>query len=508
MNKNLRFLLPILLVIATILGLAKIAYAQTPSSQYKVYIYLFWGDGCPHCAKAKPYFENLAANHSEIELNTYEVYYDADNQNLFSLMAGKFGIEQLAVPTIFIGPYYLQGYSEELNSDIETVILKCAQDGCADPGLGVINVDTNSAPTSTLSLAQISTSTPVGTATQTLIMTATAAPAKSDFNPTEGSTNLNNSHELVVPLLGVVNLDSKSIFVSTALIALVDGFNPCSLWVLTMLLVLTLHTGSRKKVLIIGIIFLTVTAGIYALFIIGLFSILKIASFMGWIRILVALIALIFALVNIKDYFWYKEGVSFTISDEKKPGIFKKMRAVVDASQSFGGLVAATVTLAAGVSLVEFACTAGFPVIWTNILTEQGISGTTFIVSLLIYMLIYQADELVIFFTSVVTLKVSRLEEKHGRILKLVSGVLMLTLSVVMLVDPALMNNLNSSLIVFGIAFLFTIGLLFVFQIILPKIGVSIGSGSRQSRVPIITVSKKSDPENIETPHSENANEL
>lgn len=443
--------------------------AQTPTPANPVYIYFFWGDGCPHCAKAKPYFESLAAAYPEIELKTFEVYYDAENQNLFSLMAEKYDIAQLAVPTIFIGPYYLQGYSEELNSDIERVVLQCAQMGCVDPGLGVINADTNFAPTPS----------PTPTSTPGAIATQTPAVTQSEIHPTEESTSLNNSQELVIPILGKVDLNSKSAFVSTALIALVDGFNPCSLWVLTMLLALTLHTGSRKKVFIIGMVFLTVTAAIYALFIVGLFSVLKFASFMGWIRILVALVALIFALVNIKDFFWYKEGISFTISDENKPGIFKKMRAVMNASQSFGGLVAATATLAAGVSLVEFACTAGFPVIWTNILTSQNINGASFVLLLVLYMVIYQLDELIIFFASVASLKVSRIEEKHGRILKLISGILMLTLSIVMLVNPALMNSLKSSLIIFGIAFLVTLVILLIVRVLLPKFGVYIGSEAK-----------------------------
>jgi len=93
-------------------------------------------------------------------------------------------------------------------------------------------------------------------------------------------------------------------------------------------------------------------------------------------------------------------------------------------------------------------------------------------------MLIYQVDELVIFFASVATLKIGRIQEKHGRMLKLVSGVLMLTLSIVMLVDPAIMNNLKDSLNVFVIAFLATIVVLLIFQVILPKIGIFIGSES------------------------------
>jgi hypothetical protein len=140
--------------------------------------------------------------------------------------------------------------------------------------------------------------------------------------------------------------------------------------------------------------------------------------------------------INIKDYFWYKEGLSFTIDDEKKPGLYKRIRKVMDAGDSMWGLIAATVVLAAGVSLVEFACTAGFPVLWTNLLVSQGVTAGTFVLLLLVYMLIYQLDELGIFFVAVFTLRSSKMEEKHGRILKLIGGMLMLTLAVVMLVDP------------------------------------------------------------------------
>ena len=466
--------------------------AQMPTSGSVVPIYLFIGEGCPHCAKAKPYFESLAETYPEINLQVLEVYYNGENQAFFLSMAERAGIQQFAVPTIFIGPYYLQGYSEELNPEIEAVVIKCMKDGCADPALGLVSPSPTSAPTPISEATQAATSTPEQTPVATPVLTvtpladatatpipsatATAIPAGPVITPTQGSLSLNNSSELVIPLLGKVDLTSKSSIVSTALIALVDGFNPCSLWVLTMLLALTLHTGSRKKVFLIGIVFLTVSSAIYALFIVGLFSVLKFASFMGWIRAVVALVALFFALVNIKDYFWYKEGLSLTISNEKKPGIFKKMRAVMNASQSLGGLIVATVTLAAGVSMVEFACTAGFPVVWTNILTSQNITGSTFILLLILYMLIYQFDEMVIFFSSVATLKASRVEEKHGRVLKLISGVLMLTLSMVMLQNPELLNNLNSSLLIFGSAFIVTFLIVVIHRHLLPRIGVFIGS--------------------------------
>lgn len=443
--------------------------AKTPEPDHTVTIYLFWGDGCPHCAKAKPYFEGLASRYPEVELKTYEIYYDSENQWLFSMMAKQHDLNQMAVPTIFIGSYLMQGYSENYNPEIEELVKKCIREGCEDAGIGVIK-KTVDVKTLVPSLSPSETYLPTLVETQTPI----PVPTQLSSNLKEQTKIIGQSHDLNIPLLGKINLDSESIILSTVLIALVDGVNPCSLWVLTMLMVLTLHSGSRKKVFIIGVVFLTVTAGFYALFILGLFSVLKITGFIGWIRIAVALIALFFAIVNIKDYFWFKEGLSLTIADEKKPGLIKKMRSVLDASQSFFGLVSATVVLATGVSLVEFSCTAGFPVIWTNMLTAQNVNGTLFLVLLILYMLIYQLDEMVIFISSVVTLKASRVEEKHGRILKLISGMLMFSLALVMLINPTLMNDLSGSLIVFGVAFSASFLILFIHRILLPKLGVDI----------------------------------
>jgi thiol-disulfide isomerase/thioredoxin len=446
--------------------------AQTPAPENPVYVYMFWGDGCPHCAAAKPFLESLPANFPNVIYQSFEIYNDQDNLQFFSNMASKYEIDQLGVPTIFIGPHFVQGYSKELDAQIVDVVNYCSQNGCIDAAEGVARTIAATIDRLTIQPTEQNVITP--TVTPTPVITVQTQ------EPTEQPSSLFQSQFIEIPLFGKVDLAPKSIALSTALIAFVDGFNPCSLWVLSMLIALTLHTGSRKKVFTIGIIFLSVTAIIYALFIAGLFSILKIASFLGWIQALVAIVALFFAIINIKDYFWYKEGLSFTIAEDKKSGIFKKMRAVVDASQSFWGLVGATVVLAAGVSLVEFSCTAGFPMVWVNLLNAQNISGPIFVLLLLLYMLIYQLDELVIFFSAVVTLKASRLEEKQGRILKLIGGILMLTLSIVMLINPSIMNNFSSSLAIFGISILATLLVLILHRLVLPKLGIHIGTEQKK----------------------------
>lgn len=427
--------------------------AQSSRSDQKVVIYLFWGDGCPHCAAAKPFLQGLSERYPTVEIRAYEVWYVPENQDLFKQMTAANGFEPHGVPTIFIGERYWEGYSDQISLEIENAVKTCSMNGCKDAGVGIIPG-----------------------------VTASIEPEKQVPSPEPSSDVID------IPLIGSIHLASQSLWISTAFISFVDGVNPCSIWVLTMLLAITLHTSSRKKVLIIGIIFLTVTAGIYGLFITGLFTMFTVINFVGWIQMIVSLVALFFGLVNVKDYFWYKEGITFTIADDKKPGIYQRMRQLVDASQSFWGLASATVVLAAGVSLVEFSCTAGFPVLWTNLLVSQKVSGLSFVLLLLLYLLIYQLDEMAIFFTAVFTLKASKLEEKHGRVLKLIGGMLMLTLAGVMLVNPALMNNLSSSLVIFGGALCAMVFILLIHRIILPKFGIRIGSEFRNSS------SKMSDP--------------
>ena len=316
------------LVTALLIGAAWLLVSQPRPvlAANPVVIYFFWGDGCPHCAEAEPFLEKLANRYPEVEIRDYEVWNNEENRDLMFSMAEAYGFEAQYVPTIFIGDQHWVGYSEIIGEEIEAAVKACRADGCRDAGAGIIP-GIEAQPT------------PVGPPAE--------KPQSSDV--------------IKLPIFGEVDLQGQSLLVSTLLISFVDGFNPCSMWVLSMLLALTLHTGSRKKVLLIGLVFLTVTALIYALFIAGLFTVLSIMSFVGWIQAVVALVSFFFGIINIKDYFWYKEGLSFTIADDKKPGIFQRMRKVMDASQSFWGLMGATVVLAAGVSLVEFSCTAGFP---------------------------------------------------------------------------------------------------------------------------------------------------
>ncbi len=419
----------------------RITRGRIPTDEL-VNIYLFWGNGCPHCEEERPYLQllNDSVYEGRLAIHEFEVWYDQDNAEYAEKFAEAYGETVNGVPMTYIGPNFFSGFNESYR----------------DVFIEAIDEEIAQGPVNPLDIAE-------GTITKEQV-----------FEAREAKKKYQNT-TITVPLIGKVDLQNKSLLITTVIIGLVDGVNPCSLWVLTMLLAMVIHTDSRKKTLVIGLVYLFITAAIYALFILGVFSLLSYVRYMRWIQIGVACLTLVLGLINLKDYFFFKQGVSLTIDDEKKPGLYKKMRNVLKNTDNTWAMIGATIVLAAGVSLVEFSCTAAFPVIWSNILSSHGVTKLEFALHLLVYMLLYQLDELIIFLAVVVTMKSKRMEEKHGQVLKLFSGCLMVALSIVMIVKPTMMNELGSTLIVFGAAIAFTLLILLITAVILPKFGIYVG---------------------------------
>ncbi len=426
MKSSAKLISAIFLTLALLIPVITSVQAQND----EVTLYFFWSQGCPYCAKEKPFLENLKEKYPALVVVDKEVSSSQANVELLQKMGKEYGREVRGVPATFLNDNLWIGFNERTGNQIEEKVQECINDSCVNP---IVKLKGNSQA------------------------------------GTESSTP--KEETIDVPFFGSVNLNSMSSFMSTALIAFVDGFNPCSLWVLTFLMGLLIYTKSRKKIIIVGLTFLTITATAYGLFILGLFSAFQYIGQLLWIRVLVAITAFSFGLVNVKDYFWFKEGFSFTIPEWIKPKIADKFRNLTLKGRSLPALVGATALMALGVTLAELPCTAGFPVVWTGILNTQGVSGSTFAILFVIYMIIYLLDELLVFGTVSVTLQSSRVQEEHGRTLKLVGGTLMLTLAVSFLFAPELMNSLLGSLIVFGSAVSGSLLLVLVRKKVLPILG-------------------------------------
>lgn len=401
-----------LILLAVFVALVLI-FPATEAAEGNVVMYFFWSEGCPYCAREKPFLESLKVKYPSLVVIKKEISSSRENVKLLQKMGEEYGRNVRGVPTTFLGDRVWVGYEDKIGEEIEEGVQQCVVGSCVNPMVKL----------------------------------------KGESEVQEKAAE-NTNQSLDVPFFGTVKLNSMSSYLSTALIAFVDGFNPCSLWVLTFLLGLLIYTKSRKKIIIVGSTFLLITAGTYGLFILGLFSAFQYIGQIIWIRALVALIAFSFGLVNVKDYFWFQEGISFSIPGWVKPKIAEKFRNLTQKSHSLPALVGATGLMALGVTLAELPCTAGFPVVWTGILNSQDVSNSTFAILFVLYMVIYLLDELLVFMTVSITLESSRIREEHGRLLKLVGGTLMLSLAASFLFAPELMNGLLGSLVVFGAALL------------------------------------------------------
>jgi glutaredoxin len=214
-----------------------------------VTLILFHGEGCPHCAAEREFLTELSAAYPDLVIEQYEVWNDAANRDLLMQTAARLGFDPSGVPVTVIGDEVWIGYADSIGEEITAAV---------EAGLRA----------------------------------SSTAPSPSGAAAVEPPP-VNASETVVdVPVLGAVDVSSSSLLVTTLVIGFVDGVNPCSLWVLSLLLAMVLNRGSRGRVLIVGSTFLAVTAAMYALYIFGFYSALDYVGGLSWIRYFVAAIAM------------------------------------------------------------------------------------------------------------------------------------------------------------------------------------------------------------------------
>jgi len=339
-------------------------------------VVVFYGEGCPHCAAEREFLADLAAAHPGIEVVEHEVWHDESGRRLFAETMAALGRIPEAVPTTVVGDRVWVGFSDRVGTEIAAAL-----------GVG--------------------------------------AEEPADV--------------VDVPLVGPVDVGATSLLVATAAIALVDGVNPCSLWVLSLLLALVLHGGSRRRVLSVGLVFLAVTAAMYGLYIAGLAGVLAAVGGSVGVRLAVAAVALAFGIVNVKDYVAFGRGRSLVISPARKPAIYRRIRRVADPGRRLPVVLGGTAALAVGVSVVETPCTAGLPLLWSGLLVEHGATPLETAGLFGLYMTVFLLDELAVLAVAVVTLRATKLDERGGRLLKLLGGAVVVALAGALVVEPAAM---------------------------------------------------------------------
>ncbi len=393
-----------LLLIFIFTGVADAQSSSTESGDESI-VYYFWGF-CPICSKPEEHvglFEDYP-----VKVEIYEVFHDPAGREKYDQLRDALGIETFGFPTVVYNGRYWLGFSETVQNEI---------------------------------LAAIEAS-----------LSGSETQAQRDI--------------ITLPVIGEVDLNDSPILLTTVIIAFLDGFNPCSLFVLTFLLAIIVHSASRKKIFTVGLTFLIVTAAVYGFFILGILNIMIFVAQLFWIRNLVAAIVIFLGLLGIKDFFIFKQGVSATIPDSYKSKYYKQVRNVFN-TESLIPMISATAVMALGIALIELPCTAGFPFIWSSIIAGLELSTPAFIGLFLIYILIYLSIELVLFSLAVIKMRSVKMTEERGRILKLVAGTLMLVLGLILLVNPEFMENILGLLITFSVSALLILLLYYARKLLL-----------------------------------------
>ncbi|MDA0255579.1 MAG: NrdH-redoxin [Planctomycetota bacterium] len=238
-----------------------------------------------------------------------------------------------------------------------------------------------------------------------------------------------------LPWLGRLDAGRLGMPLFTLAVGLVDGFNPCAMWVLLLLLSILVNLRDRMRILAIAGTFVVVSGLAYFAFMAAWLNVFQWIGMLRPVQIALGSMAVAIGLVHIKDFFAFKQGPSLSIPESAKPGIYTRIRRIVNA-ENLPAAVAGAFILAVLVNMVELLCTAGLPAMYTGILTQRGYSTAVRYGYLGLYIAAYMFDDALMVAGVVISLSRIKLQETGGRWLKLVSGGVVLALGLVMLVRP------------------------------------------------------------------------
>lgn len=397
----------VLFSLFVLFGWFGVALAQAPRV---VPLYFFRGEGCPHCAAEEKFLVGLKTRHPGLEVRDYEIWQHPENQKLLEDVGRQFQLDVSQIPLTFVGQRIIVGYAtdEISGQQIETGVLACEQAGCPDVlGDYLRNRQTESSNVS---------ENPA----------ASSAPAP-DRNPLP--------EKIKLPLFGEIQVKNVSLPFLTLAIGLLDGFNPCAMWSLVFLITLLLGMKDKKKMWILGGVFILVSGLVYFLFMAAWLNFLLLIGFIVWVRWLIGAAALGFGFYNLREFWVNKEAACPVAKDEKKKMVFEKLKKIVQ-QKKFWLALAGIVVLAFAVNLVELLCSAGFPAIYTQVLTLNHLPSWQYYLYLLGYIFFYMLDDMLVFAAAMITLRLTGLTNRYTRFSYLVGGLLMLLIGLLLLFKP------------------------------------------------------------------------
>ncbi len=246
--------------------------------------------------------------------------------------------------------------------------------------------------------------------------------------------------KIKVPFFGSVDISKISLPMLTLIIGILDGFNPCAMWILVILISLLIPLKSRKKIALVGGTFIFAEGLLYFLFMSAWLNIFLGIKFGFLTRILIGIFGIIFGIWRFKDFLTWKPGVCKVVDSSKsQEKIIERMKNVLKPA-AVPATILGVILLAFGVNLVEFLCSAGFPVIYTRILALQNLGTIQYYLYLFFYNILYMLDDLIVFGLAFFAFNRFSFSDKYNKYSTLVAGLLIFILGILMIFKPELLT--------------------------------------------------------------------
>ncbi|MDD5041729.1 MAG: hypothetical protein PHI51_04925 [Candidatus Peribacteraceae bacterium] len=409
--------------LSLLLGLCFLLCPLIVEAERQVDLYLFWGDGCPHCAAEREALqEKISRQYPQLKIHEFEIYLHPANARLLQRVGEHLHIDVGGIPLTIIGDRVFAGFSPSITLDqITARIEECLQGGCPDSLAPLLRQD------STVSEQPLATDK----------LSSSSVSSISSFADSMGDATEPMPQPLLrfsIPFLGEVDARSLSLPLLAVVMGILDGFNPCALWTLLFLLSLLLGMASRVRMWILGSTFIVASALVYFLFMTAWLHLVLFLGFILWVRLAIAGIALAGGGYSFLKGLRQESGC-IVEGDERRERMFERLKHAVQ-QQSFIFALCGIIFLAFAVNLVELICSAGLPAVFTQVLAINALSAWQSYALIVLYIFFFMIDDLFIFFATMVTLEMTGITTKYTRISHLVGGALMVAIGILLIFKP------------------------------------------------------------------------
>jgi len=381
-------------------------------NEQKVPVYFFGRKDCSHCQAEEAFFKEYLTTEPNVVLTYYDIVNDPKARELYDSLVKANNLPKVT-PYTFIGGEVVSGFGTKETTGKQIVdLIERAKNGhnykveeYLNPENLIKNIKTTNGQSSS----------------------------------TEEVSSTISGLDLKLPFLGKINAENFSLFSISFVLGLIDGFNPCAMWVLMTFLLILMQVGNKKKMFYVAGLFIFAEAVMYYLILNVWYQTWDFVALDGIITPLIGAFTIACGLYFINKYRKTKDKLTCDVTSVEEQAIIqKKIRKIVNSPMTLPTIVA-IVAIALSVNVIEFACSIGIPQAFTKILEINALSFWVRQWYLFIYIFSYMIDDFVVFGFALYGFDKMHESEKYSKLSVLIGGIVMLILGVILLFFPDLL---------------------------------------------------------------------